>query len=577
MSSLHSYKAAWRSSSKCQNYGRSSLLLFALSIRYNIDDIDSLAATSLTEGADDKCIDAIFLDSDSNETAVIIQSYVTDDETKPEAPSSKAADLNTAITWAFNLPLERVPDRIRPNVEALREALSNNEIENVEFWYVHNLNESSNVQSELGGVEASAHRSIKDMYPGYPISIRAIEVGNNRIEEWFLSQTNPIVISDIFEIDVVGGYEIEIDDWKSYTTAISANWLYDLYNTYKEKLFSANIRGYLGSRRTDRNINNGIKQTCESEPTNFWVYNNGITCLVHNYEENNNKLKLTGLAIVNGAQTTGAIGSLSNAPNKDALIPTRFIVCENTSVLEKIIRYNNSQNKIDAADFRSNDRIQRRLREEFSRIPEANYTGRRGGARDAIRRDPTLIPRNTVAQTLAAFHGDPILAYNRKSRIWEMGHNYVKYFNENTTAKHIVFVYSLLRAIENKKWNLKQKSELTEAESNQLDFFRKRGPIQLVMSTASTCMETIISRPIPNKFKISFGEIAPSTGTEFWNPIIDVIISFSRHLYPAVENGLKNEQTVIECNKAVRDLVESIKGANKSIFDEFSEKIVFDT
>ncbi|MGQ7190093.1 AIPR family protein, partial [Escherichia sp. HC-CC] len=61
-------------------------------------------------------------------------------------------------------------------------------------------------------------------------------------------------------------------------------------------------------------------------------------------------------------------------------------------LIENIIRYNNSQNKVEAADFRSTDKTQKRLKEEFNLIPDAEYEGgRRGSSSDVIRRRPNLL------------------------------------------------------------------------------------------------------------------------------------------------------------------------------------------
>ena len=338
MSSAFNYKPAYEVSECNRDYGPNGLLLFALSMRFNIDDVKSLASNCLTDGADDKKIDAVFIDAEELETAVIIQSYFSTDATKTEAPSNKASDLNTAITWAFTQPVEGIPERIRSNIQALREAVSEGDISNLEFWYVHNLNESKNVENELKGVERSASSALSQYFPESSLRISALEVGNNTIEEWFMSQSNSIIIPDEFSIDVYGGYEIEGKEWKSYCTAIPARWLYEQYNEYGTKLFSANIRGYLGSRKSDRNINTGIKDTCENDPINFWAYNNGITCLVHDYLLDEGKITFKGLAIVNGAQTTGAIGSIGTVPEIDAYVPTRFIMCEKKEILENIIR-----------------------------------------------------------------------------------------------------------------------------------------------------------------------------------------------------------------------------------------------
>jgi AIPR protein len=154
---------------------------------------------------------------------------------------------------------------------------------------------------------------------------------------------------------------------------------------------------------------------------------------------------------VNGAQTTGSIGSitaLAEQPSTDLQVAIRFVKSNRDSTIANIVRYNNSQNKIQAADFRSTDPIQERLRTEFDTIPEAEYEGgRRGGASDAIKRSKFTLPSYTAGQSLAAFHGDPVTAYDKKSELWTDERNYRKIFTDRTTARQIVFCYSLLSVI----------------------------------------------------------------------------------------------------------------------------------
>jgi hypothetical protein len=127
------------------------------------------------------------------------------------------------------------------------------------------------------------------------------------------------------------------------------------------KRLSVNVRDYLGSKSSDSNINNGIKKTAEREPHNFWAYNNGLTILVNSYttprkgKKGGLKFSFSGMSIVNGAQTTGAVSSLEKAPLKAAKVAVRLIQTETPDIVYDIIRYNNSQNKVTASDFRSTD------------------------------------------------------------------------------------------------------------------------------------------------------------------------------------------------------------------------------
>jgi hypothetical protein len=95
----------------------------------------------------------------------------------------------------------------------------------------------------------------------------------------------------------------------------------------------------------------------------------------------------------------------------------------------------------------------------MSHIQNSEYEGgRRGGYGDAIRRRPNLLASYTVGQALAAFHGEPITAYNLKSEIWINDRLYARVFNADTTARHIVFTFSLLNCVEQIKLSLVQKS-----------------------------------------------------------------------------------------------------------------------
>jgi len=184
-------------------------------------------------------------------------------------------------------------------------------------------------------------------------------------------------------------------------TYVQGSWLKELYAKYGTDLFSANLRGYLGSRESEANINNNIKNTAEDEARNFFVYNNGITAIVLDYDlakrtRGGRKLNITGLSIVNGAQTTGSLGSLAEDIPDELLVAVRFVKAKQNFIIANVVRFNNSQNKLQAADFRSTDPIQDRLRTEFLMIPNTEYEGgRRGGASDAIKR--RLIPLSQVS------------------------------------------------------------------------------------------------------------------------------------------------------------------------------------
>lgn len=579
-----SFMSALTSRADLEQYGSNARLLFILELNGPVEDIHTVAADALTDGTDDKKCDLIYV-SEEDGRIVVGQGYEAQDDSRDEAPSNKAADLNTAAGWLLSRALNELPEQIKSAASQVRSALENGKIRTIEFWYVHNLPESANVRSELDTVELTVRNAVGQLYPESGVErIAAIEIGRSKQESLYRSIESPVLVTDDFAIEVPGGYAVESGEWSAYVTAVPAVWLHDAHRQYQSDLFSANVRDYLGSRRSDKNINNGIKTSAKDTPDRFWVYNNGITALVHDfrYSEADGVLHLSGLSIVNGAQTTGSIGALSESPSDSAMVPARFVKCSDLAIIKDIIRYNNSQNRVEATDFRSNDSVQRRLRTEFEGVPDAQYTGgRRGGAEDVIRRPANLLSAETCAQAIASFHQEPTVAYHEKSRIWQSDALYARYFNESTTARHIVFVYSLLRAVEKKKKNLVAANGVGDGlaadQMRQLEYFRQRGSNHLLVAAIGQCTEALVNRAVPDRFRLSFGaQVSPAVAIETWLPVVEVVCPFVEHLQRAAVGAIKKTEDVTEGVRVFGQMVRATRTANAALLDEFAAKVVVD-
>lgn len=578
---MTTWQSALGARTDLKRYGGNAIGLFALALRFGLEDLDTVASESLTDGKDDKKADLVHIDREEG-VAIIAQTYMSA-KSGQAAPSNKASDLNSAVSWLIQRPLGELPHRLRPAAEALREAIIDGAVGNIFVWYVHNQPESTNVHDELLTVEATLTSALKSAFPRIDLTTQVVEVGAAKLEEWYTDTQSPILVTDRFRIPIDSGYEVASEKWKAYVTAIPAKFLYTQYRKYRTRLFSANVRDYLGSRKSDANINYGIKTTAENSPEDFWVYNNGLTLLTNAYDTavsgHRTYLVVDGLSIVNGAQTTGAIGSLARSPHKSVLVPVRIVKTTDSETIFNIIQYNNSQNKIAAADFRSRDRLQKRLRTEFERIPEAQYQGgRRGGHADAIKRNPRLLPSYTVGQAIAAINQDPVVASNEKSKIWASDKYYAKYFTDETSAAHIVFAYGLLRAVEARKLTLVAKSkagdELTEVDSRELDFFSNRGATFLLVSAVASALETILDRKIPNITRLSFGlSCSPKKAEKIWQPIVASVTPFSHQLREAFTHGLKSVDLVKQSLATFQSLVKATAMANRPVFKEFASRV----
>lgn len=572
--------AAFRTrESLTSNFGDNALLLYALEMRFAIDDIETAAATSLTDGPQDRKCDAIYIDRDTA-TAVIAQAYISSRE-RDSAPANKAADLNTAASWVFSLNYSRMNDSLEAATQDLDNAIRLGEVTAIELWYCHNLPESTNVNDELQRAGSTARALMSATYPETEVEVTALEVGIAKLDEWYASIQNPVLVADTLEVDIDGWFEEVGNDWTAVCVSVPAKWLTQLHDTYGDKLFSANVRGYMPSRRTAQNINHNIEQTARNKPGRFWAYNNGVTALVHDYRTPETrvqgKLTLTGIAIVNGAQTTGALSRSGSEGISDISVLARFIRSDNDEIIDEIIRYNNSQNPIKPADFRSGDRHQDRLRRQFEAIPDAIYFGaRRGGEQDRARRPSNVIPSDTVAQCLASFHGHPGIGYHQLRSIWENDEIYSAYFSDQTTATHIVFAYSLLSAIQHAKFDLVQRettSGLAADERDTLAVFRQRGSQFLLVAAVASCIEIVLGRPIGNLFSLNFGvDVSPAQGRAFWMPVVEAVLPFASALRAdELKGSLRNKSRVDEALNAFRATVRSTARGNQDVFAEFVE------
>lgn len=557
--------------------------VFAINLRFNLDDIQTIASEAITGGGDDKKCDVLYVDKE-RQVAVIAQCYLSQ-KRREAAPSNKASDLNTAITWLLSTDINNLPEMLKGRAEELRSAIEAAEIKQFFIWYVHNLPGSKNVLDELHAVEDTARAALAKYHSAKDINIFAEEICESELARLYLQAERTVIVTDEIELSVPDALEIEEANWTSVITTVKGSWLRELFNRYKTDLFSANLRGYLGSRESDSNINNGIKTTADQEPENFYVYNNGITALVMDYtlgkrSKAGRKLTIKGVSIVNGAQTTGSIANLVIAPDPRLQVAVRFVKARKDVIVANVVRFNNSQNKIQAADFRSSDPIQGRLRAEFEAIPDAEYEGgRRGGASAAIKRSKFTLPSYTVGQSLAAFHGDPVGAYDKKSEIWTSENKYRQVFTDRTTARHIVFCYSLLSTINEQKLTLSQRQKadpnsLTSIENATLRFLTKKGANYLIVHVVSQCMETILSKAIPNRFDLHFNKnISPADAGSIWHPIVDMMFSLSNQLSDAFSrNRISNESL----SKAVPNfvgVVASIKDIQKERFEKFAANV----
>jgi hypothetical protein len=157
---------------------------------------------------------------------------------------------------------------------------------------------------------------------------------------------------------------IENPDYESYIAIIPGLGLAKLYKQFGARLLEQNVRSFL---QFTGKINKGIRKTINEEAHMFLAFNNGISATadyIELDETGHYVKKISNLQIVNGGQTTASIyhtWEKDKADISDIFVQMKISVIKKVDtygeIVSKISEYANTQNKVNNADFSSNNPI----------------------------------------------------------------------------------------------------------------------------------------------------------------------------------------------------------------------------
>lgn len=496
-------------------------LVWVMSMYLDEPDPEQLGIDCLTDQPDDKKLDFIFLDRDGRRV-VFAQGYYTEKK-GGSAPANKASDLNTAAAWLISGDLSKVPEELGDSIREVRAAIDAGEIDQIELLYVHNMAQSKNVAMEL----ETARKHLEKGLPGKDIQIIAAELGLEECERLFIARESGILVREKIAIPSKIAFEENGPKWRAGLVSLPAVWLHEQFHQYGQALFSANYRGFLGVSKR-RKINAAIKQTAETSPKDFWVFNNGITLLTLDYQQTKTGSVIEGCSIINGAQTTGSLGQIGDKKNlADVKVLARIVACGDQETVRDIVRFNNTQNEITTWDQYSNTETQKRLYDEFTALNHS-YSLKRGFGQSI-----SGLGIEVVAQPLLAFGGALDDAVRGKNTIFDRKAAYNRAF-EGKSARHILFVYTLALAIDNVRSDLKEKNRqgvLIKAQEKELRIARNVRFKYFFMAIIASSLEAALKRKISAEH-ISFSE-KTSNSKSFtveelankWQPVVSSLFS----------------------------------------------------
>lgn len=286
----------------------------------------------------------------------------------------------------------------------------------------------------------------------------------NPLENYQNPEESPVTI----EFAQKSGNFIKIDKpFEAYMVLLRPKSIFDLFEKYGFALFYKNVRNPL----LQSQFNEEIEKTAVENPAYFWYYNNGITAITYLLPpigKNAITVNLTGLQIINGAQTVYSIyRAYKNAsPTKriqmdsEALVTLRLLKSGGKDFDLNVTRFTNSQNPVNDRDFCANDDLQIHLQNASYQTP-IWYEKRR----DEFRETPNgikKVPNHVFANVYLAYHlQDPVSViknYAQRTRtnkdlnfISHRDHKdglYEKVFNKDTNFEDMLCAFYVFNTVD---------------------------------------------------------------------------------------------------------------------------------
>lgn len=207
----------------------------------------------------------------------------------------------------------------------------------------------------------------------------------------------------------------------------------DENSTLRRYLFDSNVRDFMGLNRVNEDIQNSLEKLTEPD---FWLLNNGITILATAASVTGKSIKLEGVQIVNGLQTTESIARFFNGGGTDPTqraVLVKIVVLEDPAVRDEIIRATNNQTVVEIASLHATDKVQRDIEDAISRVGLAYERRKNFYVNQGVPASDIITPLYVAAAYVNLVLKSPKRASTLKSRFMRSTELYSYIFSESAT------------------------------------------------------------------------------------------------------------------------------------------------
>jgi len=373
----------------------------------------------ITDGADDKQIDAIVIDDDKTTIFIIQGKFIG--SAKVDAEPLREV-LSSWIQLRDLVKLQEVANtKLKRKLSEVARALDD-EYE-VAFELITTSSLTEGAEADLATFQNQL--AVLSENEDFPATISVIHNEElNRRYDLALDRENP-TINHVFDLTTSHFLPLEIAGTQVVIAAIPLKECLTIPGIKDGSLFQKNVRQSLGLNNA---VNKGIKRTIYSDKfRDFFFFHNGITAICNRLELKDHTLKLGGLSVVNGCQSLNTILSCSERVKtlEDTYILFRFYEIPQRERADRISINTNTQSSVKPRDLRSNDRRILNLKKLFEqKYPTGYFVTKRGEAAPADKDANYVLDLSDLGKYLIAWHSQrPNISYS-ETKIFD------KYFEQ---------------------------------------------------------------------------------------------------------------------------------------------------
>lgn len=537
----------------------------------NIHNLDTFETKDcITDGADDKQIDAVYIDNQTS-TIYIIQGKFYYGNTVDAAPLREVLSSWMQIQDLAHLQ-ESANQKLRVKINEIATALEDDYEVCFELIMTSTLTASAKHDLEMFQNKLSDNENI---------SANLVVVDNDTLQFKYdeaLNKNRPYINHE-FTLEAGKYMELTIAGTKAVIVALPLKDCVKIPGIKDGSLFRKNVRQSLG---TGNKVNKGIARTIKNNSGDFFFLHNGITAICSKISIYNEILSVKELNVVNGCQSLSTIFNYSELAKKasNAYIMFRFYEISDAERADNISTCTNSQSAVKARDLRSNDKSVLAMKKAYEQFyPNGYFVTKRGEKVDTIKYNTALVVNLTdLGKQLIAWHSQrPNLSYG-ETKIFD------KYFDQlfrrEYSPKNVQALNVLFRTLY-AKWNKENPMGLNET----LLAMKAYAPYhQLYAISVIFCEINKMNDSVPSPFMVlEKMEIAGLLDT-----IVDIAgsclnMAFETASSEATENGkmfvpqnwIKSKASLKDLRTAIKQYLASLKmmPGGKQVFEQLNTSL----